>query len=54
MNDPKKKADAKTPAIPKDMRPPAQSLLDEERGDWEGMGQSRHQPETSPDGEKQV
>ncbi|MDB4936163.1 MAG: hypothetical protein JWP87_3135 [Labilithrix sp.] len=31
--------------VKRDTRPPAQSLLDEERGDWEGMGQSRHQPE---------
>ncbi len=29
-------------------RPPAQSLIDQERGDWEGMGQSRHQPEPAP------
>jgi hypothetical protein len=26
-------------------RPPTQSLIDEERGDWEGMGQSQHQPD---------
>jgi hypothetical protein len=29
-------------------RAPAQSLIDEERGDWEGMGQSRHQPDAPP------
>jgi len=39
----KKKDDVK-----KDPRAPTQSLLDQERGDWEGMGQSRHQPETPP------
>lgn len=26
-------------------RPPLQSQLDRERSDWEGMGQSRYQPE---------
>jgi hypothetical protein len=31
--------------VKRDTRPPAQSLIDEERGDWEGMGQSRHQPD---------
>jgi len=31
------------PAAPKPARP--QSQIDEERGDWEGMGQSRFQPE---------
>jgi hypothetical protein len=25
-------------------RPPAQSQIDAERGDWEGMGQSQHRP----------
>jgi hypothetical protein len=40
---PKKDDDKKTPP-----RPPAQSLIDEERGDWEGMGQSRHQPDAMP------
>lgn len=29
----------------KDVRPPAQSQIDQERGDWEGMGQSRYQPD---------
>ena len=28
-----------------DVRPPTQSLIDEERGDWEGMGQGRHTPD---------
>jgi hypothetical protein len=54
MNDPNKKDSATNPELKKDPRAPAQSLLDEERGDWEGMGQSRHQPETPPDGEKQT
>lgn len=31
--------------VEKDVRPPTQSLIDEERGDWEGMGQSRHAPD---------
>jgi hypothetical protein len=31
--------------VERDTRPPAQSLIDQERGDWEGMGQARHQPE---------
>ncbi len=39
---PKKDDDKKTP------RAPAQSLIDEQRGDWEGMGQSRHQPDAPP------
>lgn len=30
-------------------RPPAQSQLDAERSDWEGMGQSQHRPPRSPD-----
>lgn len=47
MNDPK---NDNTAEPKKDPRAPAQSLLDEERGDWEGMGQSRHQPETPPSG----
>jgi hypothetical protein len=39
----------KKPAVEKKApRPPAQSLIDQERGDWEGMGQSRHQPEAPP------
>ncbi len=31
--------------VKKDPRAPAQSLIDQQRGDWEGMGQSRHQPD---------
>ncbi len=38
---PKKDA-TKTP------RAPSPSLADQERGDWEGMGQSRHQPDAAP------
>ena len=48
---PKKQGDqdAKTAKTAKTApRAPSQSLIDEERGDWEGMGQSRHQPETPP------
>lgn len=29
----------------KEPRPPSQSLIDQERGDWEGMGQSKHTPD---------
>jgi hypothetical protein len=43
---PKKADDEKKKKPP---RAPAQSLIDEERGDWEGMGQSRHQPDASPE-----
>jgi hypothetical protein len=28
-------------------RPPAQSQIDAERGDWEGMGQTQHRPESA-------
>jgi hypothetical protein len=42
----KKKKVAAPP--PPDHRPPAQSQIDEERGDWEGMGQGRYQPEPEP------
>ncbi len=42
---PEKKPDDPKKAAP---RSPTQSLIDEERGDWEGMGQSRHQPEIPP------
>ena len=38
------KPNEKTPPI-KQVRPPAQSQTDAERGDWEGMGQARYQPE---------
>ena len=38
----KKKPASTQPVAP---RPPMQSQLDEERGDWEGMGQGRYQPE---------
>jgi len=54
MTDPKKNEtndDVKTDDVKdpkKGPRAPAQSLIDQERGDWEGMGQSRHQPETPP------
>ncbi|MDB5213465.1 MAG: hypothetical protein JWO86_1392 [Myxococcaceae bacterium] len=34
--------------VKKSPRAPAQSLTDEERGDWEGMGQSRYQPDAPP------
>lgn len=40
--------DAKKDATKTSPRAPAQSLIDQERGDWEGMGQSRHQPDAPP------
>ena len=51
MPDKKKNDAAKTDDVKdatKAPRAPAQSLIDQERGDWEGMGQARHQPETPP------
>ena len=41
---PKPKTNEKTPPN-KEARPPAQSQIDQERGDWEGMGQARYQPD---------
>jgi hypothetical protein len=31
--------------VQKGQRAPTQSLIDEERGDWEGMGQNRQTPD---------
>lgn len=36
-------------------RPPHQSLVDEQRADWEGMGQSRYEPPPpAPQAEKRT